>query len=136
MKKVLIILILIFFSSLSFAQWTMSFCNNVDDQNNLSGFYKTFSISPSGGYIYVVVDTGPNETMGTHKIGYDIYKDGTYSTTLYMDVQPDWTRCWKQVTFYDKGEYKIEVYDEEQYDDIWDEWGLWECTGEVTITYN
>ena len=42
---------------------------------------------------------------------FEIYYNGDYDNTISMDTKENWTWFWKQITFYDSGEYVIDVYD-------------------------
>lgn len=97
---------------------TIYFCEGVDDDGYPITESNTFYINKSsGGYLYFLTRM-PYE-IGCYEISYDIYKvqggKETYSTTIYQDVEPNWTWFWKQVTFYEKGTYKIYLYDEDSY---------------------
>ena len=134
MKGLITIVLFAFLPLFSIGQsWTTSFCNVADDQGNLSGFYSTFFVPATGGYIYIVLQAKEGKTFNTHHIALDIYKNGNYSTTLKYDVQPDWSRFWAKVTFYDAAEYRIDTYDMDDYNLFTDSEGVLVAEGWVTI---
>ncbi|RPI72474.1 MAG: hypothetical protein EHM47_08220 [Ignavibacteriales bacterium] len=94
------------------------FCEGVDDDGYAINDASTFTVSESGGYLYFLVRMGRGRDIDCNEVLFDIYKvdsrgKETFDNTIYQDVEPEWTWFWKQVTFYDRGTYKVYVYDED-----------------------
>ena len=90
---------LIILGSFTEAQ-TVYFCEGVDDD---------------GGYLYILTRLG--YACDTYEIVIDIFKvdrrgNEDFYNTYYIDTSPDWYWFWKKVTFYDRGTYRVYIYDE------------------------
>jgi hypothetical protein len=94
--------------SLSYSQ-TIYFCEGVDDDGEPINESSNFTIPEDGGYLYVLVQLPYEIDCG--EVGFEIYRNGKYDTTISMDTEYNWAWFYKQITFYKSGEYKIEVYD-------------------------
>jgi len=46
-----------------------------------------------------------------NSVRYEIYRNGDYDNTIYLDTDEDWVWFWKQITFYKRGTYDIYVLD-------------------------
>ncbi|HWA07648.1 MAG TPA: hypothetical protein VG961_13945, partial [Ignavibacteria bacterium] len=69
----------------------------------------TFNIGSGGGYVYVLVRL-PYE-IACRSVRFEIYKNGAYDNTVYVDTEKNWVWFWKKITFYDAGRYEFDVYD-------------------------
>ena len=110
-----VILVLFFTSGLSHSQ-SLYFCEGVDDDGYAIDESSVFTIPDDGGYLYVLTRL-PYE-VACKSVRYEVYKVNsrgkeTYDNTIYQDVEKGWVWFWKQITFYDRGTYKIYVYDED-----------------------
>lgn len=97
------------FVSNSASSQTLYFCEGVDADGYPITASKTFNISSSGGYLYALVRM-PYE-IGCRSIRLEIYRDGAYDNTIYIDTETNWTWFWKKITFYKNGNYSFDVYD-------------------------
>jgi hypothetical protein len=104
---------------------TMYFCEGVDDDGYPITEASSFTIPDDGGYLYVLVRL-PYE-VDCRSVSMEIYRNGDYDNTIYLDTERNWVWFWKQVTFYKRGTYKIYVYD--CYDDLL-------TSGSVEINYD
>jgi hypothetical protein len=121
--KRLQLLSLLFFVIISFAAHDLSaqslyFCEEVDDDGFAVNESSVFNIPDDGGYLYFLVRMGRGNEVDCNEVLFDIYKvdsDGEekFDNTIYQDVEPDWNWFYKQITFYDRGTYKVYVYDED-----------------------
>ena len=119
----LIVLSLLLISNLN-AQ-TMYFCEGVDDDGYPITEASSFTIPDDGGYLYALIRL-PYE-IGCKSVRFEIYRNGDYDNTIYLDTEYDWTWFWKQINFYKRGTYEFYVYDCDDY----------ELTrGEVRIDYD
>ncbi len=122
----------VFFSALSFSPaQSLYFCEGVDDDGYAINEASTFTIGDNGGYLYFLVRMGRGRDIDCKEVLFDIYKvdsrgKETFDNTVYQDVEPNWNWFWKKITFYDRGTYKVYVYDED--------WKLL-TSGQVKINY-
>lgn len=85
------------------------FCEGVDDEGYAINDASSFTIPSDGGYLYVLVRL-PYE-IACESVRFEIYRNGNYDNTIYLDTETDWVWFWKQITFYKRGTYEIYVYD-------------------------
>jgi hypothetical protein len=90
------------------------FCEGVDDDGYAINEASTFTISDDGGYLYVLVRL-PYE-VECNSVRFEIYRNGDYDNTIYLDTDSDWVWFYKQITFYKRGTYDIYVYDCDDYE--------------------
>lgn len=110
-KYVLSIAALLFLFALSgnATAQVMYFCEGVDDDGEPINESSVFTIPENGGYLYVLVQLPYKIECG--EVGFEVYRNGKYDNTIYMDTEFNWTWFYKQITFYKSGKYNIEVYD-------------------------
>lgn len=121
--QIIPILLLLFFVSAN-AQ-SIYFCEGVDDNGYPINDASSFTISKDGGYLYVLVRL-PYE-IDCKSVRFEIYRNGQYDNTIYMDTEYDWVWFWKQITFYKRGSYEFYVYDCYDYELVY---------GTLEINYN
>ena len=97
---------------------TLYFCEDVDDDGYAINEASVFNIPDDGGYLYFLVRLGSGREINCDEVLFDIYKVDSrgkeeFDNTIYQDVEPDWNWFWKKITFYDRGTYKVYVYDED-----------------------
>jgi hypothetical protein len=85
------------------------FCEGVDSYGYPITDAEVFNISRDGGYLYVLVRL-PYE-VACRSVRFEVYRDGVYDNTIYLDTEKNWTWFWKQVTFYSPGRYTFYCYD-------------------------
>lgn len=85
------------------------FCEGVDKNGDPINSSSSFTIGSNGGYLYVLIQL-PNE-VDCSEVYLEIYKDDDYNNTISIETKKSWTWFWKKVTFYEEGEYIIDVYD-------------------------
>ncbi|MDO8549299.1 MAG: hypothetical protein Q7S39_03980 [Ignavibacteria bacterium] len=113
--KRLYFLSLIFFAVISFISnnnsfaQTLYFCEDVDADGYPVNESSVFSIPKDGGYLYTLVRL-PYE-VDCYSVRYEIYRNGDYDNTIYVDVEKDWTWFWKKITFNESGTYEFYAYD-------------------------
>lgn len=90
------------------------FCEGVDDDGYPITESSSFTIPDDGGYLYVLIRL-PYE-VDCRSVSFEIYRNGDYDNTIYLDTEKDWVWFWKKITFYKRGTYKVYVYD--CYDDL------------------
>ena len=129
-KRIFSLAIFAFLLSVSslYAQ-TVYFCEGVDDDGYPINSSSSFTISNSGGYLYVLTRLGYRcETSHVYLDFYKITSRGkeVFEETLEMDTEPNWSWFWKEVTFYEPGDYVVYIADE---------WGYPLAEGEVRISF-
>jgi len=85
------------------------FCESVDDDGYPISESSSFTIPDDGGYLYVLVRL-PYE-VDCRSVSFEIYRNGDYDNTVYLDTERNWVWFWKQITFYKRGTYKFYAYD-------------------------
>ncbi|MCC6864661.1 MAG: hypothetical protein IT280_00720 [Ignavibacteria bacterium] len=85
------------------------FCEGVSNDGYPITESSVFNIGSGGGYVYVLVRL-PYE-VACNSVRFEIYKNGNYDNTIYVDTEKNWAWFYKQVTFYDSGRYSFYVYD-------------------------
>ena len=124
-NKLSLIIFLLFLSIASVSAQTLYFCEGVDDDGYPITEASSFTIPDDGGYLYVLIRL-PYE-IDCKSVRFEIYRNGDYDNTIYLDTEYDWTWFWKQINFYKRGTYEFYVYDCDDY----------ELTrGEVRIDYD
>ncbi len=89
------------------------FCEQVDNFGNPKNASKEFSISEKGGFFKILVKL--NKKVDAGKIIFDVYSmkesKEIFHNSLRMEVKPDLTWFFKEITFFKPGEYHVYVYD-------------------------
>jgi len=120
-----IVPLLLFLFCVSASAQTIYFCEGVDDDGYPISEASSFTIPDDGGYLYVLIRL-PNE-VDCKSVRFEIYRNGDYDNTVYVDTESDWVWFWKQITFYKRGTYKFYVYDCDDYELV---------TGKVKIDFD
>ena len=84
------------------------FCESVDDNGNPNNASTVFTIPQKGGYLDVLV----KGIKDTKHVAYIISFNNQYDNTITQNTEVNWDWCWKEITFYDPGNYLIKVYDD------------------------
>jgi hypothetical protein len=85
------------------------FCEGVDDDGYPIDDASTFTIPSDGGYLYALVRL--SYEVDCSSVRFEIYRNGDYDNTIYLDTDSDWTWFYKQITFYKRGIYDFYIYD-------------------------
>lgn len=88
---------------------TMYFCEGVDDDGYPINDASSFTIPDDGGYLYVLIRL--SYEVDCESVRLEIYRNGNYDNTIYLDTEYEWSWFWKQITFYKRGNYDIYAYD-------------------------
>jgi hypothetical protein len=114
MKSLTIAIILLLAIKISSAQYSLTFCENVNDDGKALHPSNSFMISPNGSALKFLVkaDDGFKTDDMDFKIFYinDSGKEEEISK-LPQKVEPKWNYTWKEVVFFDAGTYRVKVYD-------------------------
>lgn len=112
MKKILSLTILalafIVLSQSANAQ-SIYFCEDVTGDGYPITESSVFNIGRDGGYLNVLVRL-PYE-VACRSVRFEIYRNGEYDNTIYMDTEKSWVWFYKQITFYKSGNFSVYVYD-------------------------
>lgn len=111
-KKILTVsflaLVFIAFTDSSSSQ-TMYFCEGVTSDGYPQTESSVFNIGSGGGYVYVLVRL-PYE-IACRSVRLEIYRNGEYDNTIYVDTEKNWVWFWNKVTFYKSGNFTVYAYD-------------------------
>jgi hypothetical protein len=113
MKKLIPFLTALLISVSSvFAQGSLTFCEDVNSDGKPVMASPVFMVEGSGGLLKMLVRS--TETFKTEKLEYKVFyvKKGGEEllTSMSQKVGEGWNFAWKEVVFYDAGDYKIKVY--------------------------
>ncbi len=112
MKKIISLAVLalaLFAISSSVNAQSMYFCESVSSDGYPITESSVFNISRDGGYLSVLVRL-PYE-VACRSVRFEIYRNGEYDNTIYVDTEKNWVWFWKEVTFYKAGNYSVYAYD-------------------------
>jgi len=111
-KKLLFLVILfggfLILTESSYSQ-TMYFCEGVDSYGYPITESDVFTIRNEGDYVYCLVRL-PYEAA-CYSVRLEIYLNGAYDNTIYIDTEKSWTWFYKKISFYKSGRFTIYAYD-------------------------
>ena len=114
MKRFAIGFIFLLFIEVGSAQYSLTFCENVNNDGKALHPSNSFMVSPNGSALKFLVksDEGFKTENMDFKIFYinDTGKEEEISK-LPQKIQTDWNFTWKEVVFFDSGTYRVKVYD-------------------------
>jgi hypothetical protein len=112
MQRILFLFLLILPPSLKAQQ--IIFCESVDKSGFPINASREFTIGNKGGFIKILVKL--DKEVKTENVIFDIYKMNDdkkiYNNTLHMTTKPGLTWFYKEITFFNSGDYQVYVYDE------------------------
>lgn len=114
MKNLKIGIILFFLTKACSAQYSLTFCENVNSEGKAQHPSNFFMISPNGSALKFLVKA--DDGFKTDKMDFRIFyinesgKEEEISK-LPQKLEPDWNFTWKEVVFFDSGNYRVKVYD-------------------------
>ena len=85
------------------------FCESVTSDGYARGESSVFNIGRDGGYLSVLVRL-PYE-VACRSIRFEIYRNGDYDNTIYLDTEKNWVWFYKEITFYKSGNFSVYAYD-------------------------
>ena len=93
------------------------FCESVGKDGQPAGISNTFSITPQGSYLNVLVKL--SRPAGTQRIVYDLFAVDSlgkekFESSTTLDVDPQWMWFNKGFTFFQPGKYAVYVYDDSE----------------------
>jgi hypothetical protein len=90
------------------------FCEDVDASGNPKATSDVFTIGQEGGFFKILVRL--NKQVSCKKVIFDIYKiekgKEIFDNTLRMDIRPELTWFFKEITFFKQGDFHVYIYDE------------------------
>ena len=114
MKGLKLAILLCFLVKLGSAQYSLTFCENVNDAGKPLHPSNFFMVSPNGSALKVLVKA--DEGFKTDKMDFKIFyindtgKEEEISK-MAQKLDPKWTFAWKELVFFDPGNYRVKVYD-------------------------
>ncbi len=88
---------------------SMYFCEDVTSDGYPITESSTFNIGSNGGYVYCLVRL-PYE-VACRTVRFEVYRNGAYDNTIYVDTEKNWVWFYKKITFYNSGDFSIYAYD-------------------------
>ena len=88
---------------------TMYFCEGVTDAGRPITDSDVFNIKNEGDYVYCLVRL-PYE-VACYSVRLEVYRNGAYDNTIYVDTEKSWQWFWKKIEFYKSGNYTFYCYD-------------------------
>jgi hypothetical protein len=93
------------------------FCESVGKDGQPAGISNTFSITPQGSFLNVLVKL--TKPAGTKRIVYDLFAVDSlgkekFESSTTLDVDPQWMWFNKGFTFFQPGKYAVYVYDDSE----------------------
>lgn len=88
---------------------TMYFCADVDRDGYPITESDAFTIRNEGDYVNCLVRL-PYE-ISCYSVRLEIYRNGAYDNTVYVDTEKNWVWFYKQIKFYKTGRYTFYCYD-------------------------
>jgi len=85
------------------------FCEGVTSDGYATGESSVFNISRDGGYLKVLVRL-PYE-VACRSVRFEVYRNGEYDNTIYVDTEKNWVWFYKEITFYKSGNFSVYAYD-------------------------
>lgn len=112
MIKKLSFLIFLFVGFLAISQssaQSIYFCEDVSSDGYPVSESSTFTIRNEGDWVKVLVRL-PYE-VACYSVRFEIYRNGNYDNTVYIDTEKNWQWFWQKINFYKSGRYTFYVYD-------------------------
>lgn len=112
MRNCILLLLLLAGISLQ-AQYTLQFCEDVNTEGKPQMLSNSFMVGEDGGVMKFLARA--DEKFNTDGIEFRIYylnetgKEEEISR-MPQKVQTDWNFAWKEVVFFDPGNYKVKLY--------------------------
>lgn len=85
------------------------FCEDVSNDGYPVSESSSFTIRNEGDWVKVLVRL-PYE-VACNSIRFEVYRNGAYDNTIYMDTEKNWQWFWKKIEFYKTGNFTFYVYD-------------------------
>ena len=114
MKSLKLGLLFLFLAKMGSAQYSLTFCENVNDDGKAVHPSNFFMISPKGSALKCLVKA--DEGFKTDKMDFRVFfindsgKEEEISK-LPQKLEPKWNFTWKELVFFDSGNYRVKVYD-------------------------
>ena len=114
MKSLKLGIVLLFLAKVGSAQYSLTFCENVNDAGKPQHPSNFFMVSPNGSALKVLLKA--DEGFKTDKMDYKVFyindsgKEEEISK-MAQKIEPKWNYTWKEMVFFDPGNYRVKVYD-------------------------
>lgn len=113
MNKLLVSVMLFFLIKTGAAQYTLNFCEDVNNDGKPLMISNSFMVDTSGGLVkfYLKADKNFNTSAMEFRIYY-LDRSGKEEEIerLSQRVEPSWDYIWKELAFFDPGTYRVKVY--------------------------
>jgi hypothetical protein len=105
--------LLLLFAYTGQAQYSLTFCENVNPDGKALSPSNSFMISKDGSAMKLLLKS--DEKIKTDKMEFKIFyindtgKEEEISK-LPAKIEPNWNYVWKEIVFFDPGNYRVKVY--------------------------
>lgn len=113
MKKLGLILLLATAVKLCDAQFSLTFCENVNKEGKPAMTSNSFAVNKTGSALKFLFKS--DEKLNTERMDFKVFyindmgKEEEISK-FPQEVEPGWNYVWKEVVFFDPGNYRVKVY--------------------------
>jgi hypothetical protein len=119
LRKVIVVIAVMFFAVLAHSQSSLSFCTFVNSANQECIFENTrFITTPDSthGRLFMLLRSA--QVFGTTKVTFKVYGIDRFGAELFLfslsqDVQAEWMNSWQPAVFTSPGKYMVKVYKDE-----------------------
>jgi hypothetical protein len=113
MKTPLIIFLLVILVKAGFGQYSLTFCENVNNDGKPVMASNSFLVNKTGSALRLLLKS--DAKLGTDQMDFKIFyinDNGKEQevTKFPTTVKPNWDYVWKEVVFFDAGNYRVKVY--------------------------
>jgi hypothetical protein len=113
MKNVVLICLFGLCANLSYGQYSLSFCEDVNNSGKPVSPSNSFLVNKTGSALKVLLKS--DSQLNTSNMDFKIYyinDNGKEEevTRLSAPVQSNWDYVWKELVFFDPGNYRVKVY--------------------------
>ncbi len=113
MKKLLFLLVLVAGFNLSYAQYSLTFCEDVSPEGKAQMVSNSFMVDGSGGVLKFLVKT--EDKFNTDQLDFRIYyvnESGAEEELerLAQKIDASWNFAWKEMVLFDPGNYRVKIY--------------------------
>ena len=113
MKKYLLLFTISFATYFSQAQYSLSFCEDVNTNGEAKMVSSSFMVEDAGGVMKFLIKA--DEKFNTDMLDFRIYyinENGIDEEILRLPhkIDPNWNFAWKEMVMFDSGNYKVKIY--------------------------
>jgi len=113
MKNISFVLLVSLIAKASVAQYSLTFCESVNNDGKPQKASNSFMVDKEGSALKLLLKT--DEKLAADQMDFRIFyinesgKEEQLSK-LPQKVEPGWDYVWKEIVFFDPGNYRVKVY--------------------------